>query len=167
MSGSVKAVANEFLDLAQRDRVSIDPLQMQKFVYQAQGWTLGLTGAPLFNEQIEAWEYGPVVPELYHSLKAYGAFPIRGRLMKFDYREERVVTARSDFDEIESEIIERVWKKYGRWNGPRLVALTHRRDAPWDRTRRNHPGENDARIPRDLMREWFEHEADEASLINQ
>ena len=167
MPGSVKAVANEFLDLAGDDRRSIDPLQMQKLVYLAQGWTLGLTASFLFREQIEAWEYGPVVPDLYHSLKAFGSGSIRGRLKAFDFAGARVVVARSDFEEIEGEIIRRVWEKYGRWAGSKLIALTHQRSAPWDRTRRANPGENDARIPRPWIQEWFEQEAERASLVNE
>lgn len=166
MPGSVKAVANEILDLAEDDRGSVDPLQMQKLVYLAQGWTLGLTATYLFREQIEAWDYGPVVPELYHSLKAFESGRIRGRLRAFDYAGRRVVVARANFDDMEGEIIRRVWTKYGKWSGPRLITLTHQTNAPWDRTRRDNPHESDARIPRSLIQEWFEQEAERASLVN-
>jgi len=33
-------------------------------------------GAPLIKESFEAWNYGPVVPELYHRMKPFGADPV-------------------------------------------------------------------------------------------
>jgi uncharacterized phage-associated protein len=164
MAVGVKAVANEFLDLAEQDRSGIDPLQMQKLVYLAQGWALGLTDERLFPESIEAWEYGPVVPELYHSLNIYGASRIRGRLRVYDHTQRRIVVAKEIFDEIKAEIIKAVWEKYGSWSGSKLISLTHRLDSPWYRAR--HSNEYDPRISIENMREWFEQEADKASLIN-
>lgn len=66
-------VADYFL--AQFDNDSgelITNLKLQKLVYYAQGVSLGLTGQPLFEEKIEAWEHGPVVPELYQRFKDFG-----------------------------------------------------------------------------------------------
>jgi len=53
---------------------------MQKLVYFCEGWHLAVFGESLVQEQFEAWQRGPVVPDLYHSLKRFGANPIRGRL---------------------------------------------------------------------------------------
>jgi uncharacterized phage-associated protein len=36
-------------------------LKLQKLVYYAQGFHLGLFDKPLFEEPIEAWAHGPVV----------------------------------------------------------------------------------------------------------
>ena len=38
---------------------------------------LGRHGAPLIREEFEAWDYGPVVPELYHHVKGFGGGPVR------------------------------------------------------------------------------------------
>jgi uncharacterized phage-associated protein len=46
---------------------SISNLKLQKLVYYAQGFNLALfDGNPLFDEEIQAWTHGPVVPALYH-----------------------------------------------------------------------------------------------------
>jgi uncharacterized phage-associated protein len=163
---SAKAVANEFLDLAERDGAKIDPLQLQKLLYLAQGWTLALTGNPLFPDHIEAWDYGPVVPEVYHSLKAFGSSPIRGRLRSFDFIRGELTVAQQEFDDVHARIIKNVWEKYGSWSGPELIYLTHAPGGPWHETRREHPGENDARINRGKITSWFEKEANEARGIN-
>ena len=160
----VRAIANELLNLAEDAGVGIDPLQIQKLVYLEQGWTLGLTSEQLFREPIEAWEYGPVVPELYHSVKLFGASRIRGRLKDYDYVHRRVVTACAALDKTEGEIVRAVWKKYGSWSGPQLISLTHQRSSPWRQARNT--GEYNARISVEAMRVWFANEAERASLVN-
>src|ERR1041385_1190632 len=74
-----KAIANYFLDLAESEKAAIEPLKMQKLVYFAHGWYLAFTGKPLLNEFVEAWQYGPVIPDLYHAFKHYGSQPITER----------------------------------------------------------------------------------------
>jgi hypothetical protein len=43
----------------------ISTMKLQKLVYFAQGWSLGLTGKPLFDDESEAWASGPASPALY------------------------------------------------------------------------------------------------------
>jgi uncharacterized phage-associated protein len=43
----------------------VDNLKLQKLLYYSQAVHLVLNGKlPLFNEAIEAWDYGPVVPRV-------------------------------------------------------------------------------------------------------
>lgn len=46
-------------------RGSMTAMKLQKLVYYSQAWSLVWDEAPLFDEPIEAWAYGPVVPALY------------------------------------------------------------------------------------------------------
>ena len=77
MAYNSKAVANYFLELGDWDGESISPMKIQKLVYYAHGWHLGVTDEPLIDEQIECWPYGPVVDSLFHQFKHYGSGPIR------------------------------------------------------------------------------------------
>ena len=43
---------------------------MQKILYFAQGIHLAEFGSPLFTNKIYAWEYGPVIKEVYHKFKS-------------------------------------------------------------------------------------------------
>src|SRR5690348_1494995 len=47
-------------------------VKLQKLLYYCQGHHLAATGQALFGEEIQAWEMGPVVPELWRAEKAEG-----------------------------------------------------------------------------------------------
>lgn len=160
MPWSAKSVANYLLELAEEDGMTIDPLQMQKLVYFCEGWHLALVGTSLVREQFEAWKRGPVVPDLYHSLKHFGAQPISGRLKKFDFEESRVVEFEPINDRVARDLAKEVWSVYKRYTGPQLVGLTHLPGSPWDVTWKNANGAPDARIDKNLIKDWFEGEAE-------
>lgn len=56
---------------------SISNLEMQKILYIAHMYYMGKFGARLISTPFEAWDYGPVHPELYHKLKRFGARKVR------------------------------------------------------------------------------------------
>lgn len=51
-------------------------LQMQKICYMTHMYYLGQKEEPLIHCRFEAWDFGPVCPDLYHRLKEYGSDPI-------------------------------------------------------------------------------------------
>ena len=56
---------------------SIWNLDMQKILYIAHRYHLFKYDEPLVDGLFEAWNYGPVHPELYHYAKAFGANPVK------------------------------------------------------------------------------------------
>src|ERR1700736_6544090 len=71
-----RAVANYFLQRANAEGIPITPMAIQKLVYFAHGWMLAVYGRPLINQRIEAWEYGPVIRDLYQQFKRFGDLKI-------------------------------------------------------------------------------------------
>ena len=118
-------VANAFLDLAQEKNVSLTPMQLIKLVYIAHGWMLALYDRPLISDEVQAWKFGPVIPELYRLVARFRADPVLGRLPEPEAPR---------FDEEESALIDDVFGKYGRRSGGVLSSLTHRPDTPWAQT---------------------------------
>lgn len=53
---------------------SMSAMKLQKLVYYSQAWSLVWDDEPLFEEPIEAWANGPVVPALYE--KHRGIFKV-------------------------------------------------------------------------------------------
>lgn len=51
----------------------VTQMKLQKLVYFAQGYHLAKYHEPLLNENFQAWQFGPVVPEIYQDFKLYGS----------------------------------------------------------------------------------------------
>ena len=52
---------------------TISNLKLQKILYFVQAEFLVCTGRVCFPENIQAWDFGPVVSEVYHRYKVYGS----------------------------------------------------------------------------------------------
>ena len=62
--------------LASNPENSINNLKLQKLVSYAQAVALAYLGQPLFPENIQMWDKGPVVPEVYDAYREYDNKPI-------------------------------------------------------------------------------------------
>ncbi|GHU69931.1 hypothetical protein FACS1894184_14690 [Clostridia bacterium] len=71
--------ANFFVDVCAKSDTHdyMTNLRLQKLLFFAQGWSLVIRGVPLFDDPIEAWQYGPVVPTVYRELSVNWKNPIR------------------------------------------------------------------------------------------
>lgn len=137
-------VANRFLSLAEEDGGALTPMQVLKLVYIAHGWTLGLLGRPLFREEVQAWQYGPVIPDLYKAVRTFRSQPVVGPLR---------VTGDTDLDADEEGIVAQVYEIYGRRSGPALSRLTHAADSPWAQVYES--GSFGKVIPNDLIEDHY------------
>lgn len=142
-----RAVANHLIALARNDDKWFTPLQILKLVYYCQGWTLSLfDGERLFRQEIEAWRYGPVVPDVYHKAKIYVEGPITKSLP--------VISTRK-FSPMEDKLIAAVYHKYGNYSGTQLIKLTHLPESPWHKIWTNRKSDNDV-IPVDVIQKYFD-----------
>ena len=148
MGYSAKAVANYFLELAKKEKRPISPLKMQKLVYVAHGWHLGITGKPLVvDEYAEAWDFGPVFPSLYHEFKHFRANSISepaqellidGPVGDWDWDWDRLETRIPEINKKDTELrhfLAQIWKAYNKYSGVKLSSMSHGRGTPWSKTR--------------------------------
>lgn len=120
-------VAEYFLSLADEDAGDlISNLKLQKLVYYAQGFHLALFDEPMFDESIEAWVHGPVVPKLYHSYKEYGCGPIP--------KPEKIDC--DAYSKKQKELLNDVYAVYGQFSAWKLRNMTHE-ESPWKDADRN------------------------------
>lgn len=68
-------LANYIVDKCIKDDAPITNLQLQRILYFIQKDFLK-RGAQAFSDYIEAWEFGPVVPNVYFCFCGFGAMPI-------------------------------------------------------------------------------------------
>jgi uncharacterized phage-associated protein len=65
--------AHAFLLLASTEGMRLTNLRLQRLVIIAHGAHLAAYNEPLFREPVLAWDFGPVVSDLYDSLRHYGS----------------------------------------------------------------------------------------------
>lgn len=131
---SAAAVANEFLALgrAEPSVPPIDQMKLQKLIYYAHAWHLAIYGKPLFEEDVEAWPWGPVVRDVYIQTKAFGRRPVTCELVRPERSDRgfRSVSPHIDDDELKS-FIKDVWDVHKNFTGIQLSNATHSAGEPW------------------------------------
>ena len=140
-------VSKYFLYLAKhdKDKETVSPLKLIKLSYFAYAWNLYHNNRKLFEEEIQAWQHGPVIPELYNEYKHYGARNIN--LDSFDF-----LNVKDCLQEYEKDIITSVWNSYKRYSGETMSSATHLEDTPWFDA--YEPGKNKI-IPDDSIMEFY------------
>lgn len=63
--------------ICSRGNWSVTNLALQKILYMAQMVHLGRTGHRLVDAEFQAWDYGPVEPNLYRQVRIFGNKPIQ------------------------------------------------------------------------------------------
>ena len=117
---------------------SVTNLKLQKLLYYMQGFHLAFFGVPLFNEAIEAWTYGPVVPVVFQEFK---------RFKKRDINPANYHATLTLTDE-QQQMFDMVYQEYNQFSAVALMNMTHN-EGPW----KNHDiGDV---IPNEEMREFF------------
>lgn len=143
----VKAVANLFLHLAE-EQANVEAgdlmtdLKLQKMLYFAQCWHLVRYDRPLFQNTIEAWEHGPVVPDVYMEYKEYKNNPIRASQVDYDA-----------FTSCEFETITDVFAYYSRYSASGLREMSHQYDSPWANVYK--PGVKHLEITIESMKDYY------------
>ena len=114
-------ISKNILELYKNDKKFVTPMQLIKLVYLCHGWMLGLYNKPILKEDVEAWKYGLVIPNLYREIKKYKSHPV-----------EEIKVQDNSIDGDSLDIIKQVYQKYGHFTGIELSMLTHQKDSPWD-----------------------------------
>lgn len=120
MSAPVSALAAA-RRMCERSDWTLTNLELQKMLYLAQMMFLGTRGERLFNSSFEAWDYGPVLPEVYRQVKAFGSQPIRN--IFFGIRDVR--------DEARGEMLDDAYDQLSKKTAGQLVNITHWSGGAW------------------------------------
>lgn len=142
----VMQVAHAFVAFCDEHGDLITNLKLQKLLYYAQGWHLGLYGAPLFREPLQAWIRGPVVPVVYDEFKRFGSKPIQLEgLPPWEAFPPRL-----------AEHVKDIWESHGSLSAYDLERLSHREPA-WLKARGDLPADAPSTAELDLrvMEEFF------------
>ncbi len=101
----------------------ISNLKLQKLLYFIQAQFLGGEDHACFFNRIEAWDLGPVVPDVYHHFKVYGSNPL------ILWNEGNFGVSAHD-----RRVIDRIVDRCNVYTASELVDLTHQQ-TPWIQAR--------------------------------
>ncbi len=124
MAYKVLDIANKLLchAAASEEGELLSNMKLQKMLYYQQGFHLAYFNEPLFDGDIEAWMYGPVVPVVYDKFMKNGNRGIE------PLNEEEILL--SDDEEI---LFNEVCNVYGAYSASGLMNMTHK-ESPWTTT---------------------------------
>jgi uncharacterized phage-associated protein len=132
---SSKAVANSFLELAKESNVTdVSPMKLQKLIYYAHAWYLAFLGQPLIKEEVQAWKFGPVIPDVYFEFKECGNSSITTSATELKFEEKQLTLETPivpEDDKNARELIAEVFRVYGKLSPIQLSNLTHGDNEPW------------------------------------
>lgn len=119
-------------------------LKLLKLLYYAEGCSLALENGSLFDEDIIAWEHGPVIREVYAQYDDpynlhFGS--------NDDYESIRKIS------ETDSGILEEVFQVFGQYTAWALRNKTHE-ETPWNEATNNGQHLNKT-IKRETMKKYF------------
>ncbi|MGE7586489.1 Panacea domain-containing protein [Peribacillus sp. NPDC101480] len=97
-------------------------VKLQKLLYYSQAMNLAVKDEILFNNEIQAWENGPVVNSIFREYEHNDLIEDTFNKQEFDYS--------SVFDGKTLNILQTVNYIYGNHTGDQLIELTHSED-PW------------------------------------
>lgn len=119
---SVLTVARYIIWYCKKHGFSISNLKLQKILYFVQAEFLVSKGVPCFEEDIEAWDFGPVVPEVYHEFKVFGSSDIPKHVCK----DANLMILNDD-----KMLIDDMVDQSAQYSASDLVEITHNQD-PWN-----------------------------------
>jgi len=128
-------VANYLIKLANRDKVLITPMKLQKILYLANGISHKRLGEKLIRESFEAWTYGPVIPNIYKLYRNFKSNNITSIIDDDVYVDDYNFISSSSFpiNEEHLSIIEEAWNSAKSLSAIELSAWSHNKNSPWDK----------------------------------
>lgn len=114
---------------------SVSNLRLQKLLYFVQAFFLVNTENPIFSDDIESWDFGPVIPKVYHRYKYYGSSGILTMAIDIDSIPELSLKEKYMIDEVldycakyntsflvDKTIHQQPWKR-AKWRWNKVITL--------------------------------------------
>lgn len=118
------AVAKYVINRCNVRNSPITNLKLQKILYYIQGYFFKYLGEAAFDDNIESWRYGPVVPSVYYEYCSYVSNEIQAN---YDLDDDVQKISKNKND---CKIIDRVVDACETLSAVALVNKTHQ-EAPW------------------------------------
>lgn len=121
MTYDARQITNWFIQRAAQEDRTLSIMSLLKLVYISHGWNLEMRDSPLFHNRIEAWQYGPVIPDVYSTFRPQGV-SLKSADPRFDPK----------LSKEDEQFLEQIYDIYGNMSPFKLSDLTHEPGGPWD-----------------------------------
>lgn len=121
MMYTAQEIARYVVNKCVRDRHPISNLQLQKILYFLQVGAIRAGRGGVFGDDMEAWQFGPVVPNVYFQYGRYGAMPITDTYQDVSISPE------------DQAILDPIIEEKRMRDAWELVEESHREGGPWSR----------------------------------
>jgi uncharacterized phage-associated protein len=160
---SAAAVANYFLAKGCGEAAvpPIDQMKLQKLLFYAHAWHLAILVRPLFDEDFEAWPWGPVVRDIYFQTRDFGRGPVTRQLTRLAISPgQSILNAKFEAPVVDGdatkEFLDAVWSSHKNYSGVQLSNATHAEGEPWAIVRDTYGNlDHKPTIPNELIAEVF------------
>ena len=126
-----RAICNAILDMAERLQIEVSNLSLNKILFFAHAHWLANFRRRLCALSFEAWQYGPVVPLIYHQFKHHGNNVIASRATKIDFETGEDVKVEYADLELDFDFLQSIVSEYGSYSSGKLVQLSHIDGGAW------------------------------------
>ncbi|WP_081945823.1 Panacea domain-containing protein [Halomonas salina] len=161
---SAAAVANFFLDVQERGGFrfpEVDLMKLMGLVYYSHAWWLAYKGEPLFEDNVEAWSWGPAVSDIYYQFQDFGCGRIVGRsaVVFANFGSDDIAYKRVKPPSVPQSVegfLMKLWESHRYASGVQLLNATHLDGEPWAIVKDQYEKlEHKPRIPNELIRRVF------------
>ncbi len=138
-------IANFFINFFHKHGDYLTNLKLQKLLYFSQAWHLAFYENPLFDDEIQAWVHGPVVPNIYRQFKKYEWHPIDEQPAEPKLNDSLV------------SYLKEIVDYYGNYSAYELEKITHT-SKPWLLARKDLPDDAPSNeiISNESMRTYYQ-----------
>lgn len=126
-------------------------LKLQKLLYYAQGVCLSVLNTPLFYDEIQAWEHGPVIKSVFDKFCNKG----RSEIKLKDAPSGVEAIRRLESDTKIRDVLNMTYDNFAIYTAWQLRNMTHRVGSPWYQC--HYPNKN-KKIPNDIIKKYFDME---------
>lgn len=159
-STTAAAAANEFLNIAGAEGSPVDQMKLQKLLFYAHAWNLALRGEALFEEDFEAWPWGPVIRDIYFQTRECGRSPIVKRMQQMAKTgsgplDFTLVVPNGVEDPETKAFLKSIWDSLRGYSGIQLSNATHAAGEPWTIVKEQFGTDSKPTIPNTLIDSVF------------